>query len=299
MIYATQPPVALIRENEFRIPSDRIATGIALATTADGNVVALFDNPSCLIVWDNVGHFIGEFGGSPNDFFTPTDISCDGGMELIISDPFLQNRIIRFNRHLEQLSPIILDVGDERFEPRSLCRTRDGTLLILNQADGDVYRLGPDGRAIPFQHSYHRALNNHPTHIAYVADLNRVVVLAGHQLIICTPFGKYIQEIHTGFDNPTGIGVGRNEIWIVGAGLVCIKLTNYSDDGQECPPSPNYREHHRSYRYLVPSDSLIAWDIFPCKDVLPVSEDELFLLPANGGRVVMMKIIRKPNRLNR
>ena len=294
-IYATQPnvppPATLIRENEFRIPSDRILTGIALTTTADGNIVALFDNPPCLIVWDSRGNYIGEFEGTSagrtgsSGFFAPTDISCDGGMDLIVSDPS-NSEILRFNRQMKRLPPVIPDVGDQRFEPRSTCRTRDGTLLILNQADGDIYRLESDGRAVPFHHSYHRNPINQPSHIAYVADLNRVVVLDGHQLIVCTPFGKSIQGIFTNVDNPTGIGVWGDEIWIVGDGLTCIKLADYPNDGQERPSSPSY---------YVSSDSLTVWDVYPCKDVLPVNDD-LFLLSSDRGRVVRMKIIREPNR---
>ncbi len=268
------PPVALLPIGELTWPAGPAAVGVALAAGGSGELFALFDGPPRIVVWNSTGELTGEFGGVPGTFNAPTDITSDGGMELLVVDPW-QLEIARFSRRLVSLPPVVPDVSGLRFEPLSACRGLDGTLYVINQADGDIWRVARDGRATPFGWALPRGdLLSSPTRVNYIPALDRLLVLDGERLRLCDPFGLSGLSFPVKLHNPKGVGVLGLEAWVAGDELTCVRLDS------------------RREAYTAPPDSLRAWGVLPAVDAIPVGDNRLFILPESGGRVKVMRVVR-------
>lgn len=249
------------------------AVGVAMTKGSRGEIYALFDTPPSVVVWES-GEFQGkEFSGSSDFFITPVDIVTDGGLDLLVADPW-RSEILRFNRRFQKLPSVVPDFGQARFEPLSVCRISDGTICVVNQADNDVWRIDRDGKALPMGWSFARVGRiNAPLRIRYLREIDKLLILDNDGLKLSSLFGAPGPAIKTKVSNSSGFGVSGLEVWIAGDGLACISLLNKSET------------------FYVPPDSLNSWGIFPVVDVVP-DGDQLYILPLKGGQVLIMEILR-------
>ena len=264
-----------LHKEKFLNWEDSSATGIALVTGHGGELYALFDAPPRLVVWKSSGATGGESGDISGLVRAPTDLVSDGGVQLLVVDPWLEH-IVRLNRKLQLLPPVIpVNVSGQDFEPVSICRVTDGTLFVVNRADDDVWRINRDGRTAPLGWSPVRSGRlDKPFRIDYAASIDRMLILDDDEVKLTSPYGAPDLLIKTSLTQPVGIGVNHDEAWLVGDGLSCISLAR------------------RAQTFFVPLDSLVAWGIYPAVDVASSDDQRLYLLPENGGQVLVMKVER-------
>ncbi len=266
--------IGLHKEKFLNWDGSPTATGVALATGHGGELYALFDTPPRLIVWKADNMTAAEFGDVSGWVRAPSDLVSDGGMQLLVVDPWLEH-IVRLNHRLQLLPPVLPDVGGKDFEPVSICRITDGTLFVINRADDDVWRINRDGRTVPLGWSPMRSgWLDKPSRIDYAASIGKVLILDEGGVKLASPYGAPDLLIKTNLTRPVGIGVNHDEAWVVGDGLSCISLTG------------------RTQTFFVPVDSLVAWGVYPAVDVALSGDQRLYLLPENGGRVLVMKVER-------
>ncbi len=269
-----EPVIGLIKERFLTREDGATAIGIALTKGCRGEIYALFNAPLSIVVWESDEGSAQEFAGSFDMFTTPADLVNDGGMELLLVDPW-HLEILRFSRRLQSLPSVTPDVSEGRFEPLSICRIRDGTMYIINRADNDVWRIDRDGKAMPLGWSPSRAGRiTAPARIRYVPEIDKLLILDSDGLKLSPPHGTPGLAIKTKVGNPSGIGANDQEAWVAGEGLACISLTEKLET------------------FYVPPDSLKSWGVFPAADVTPAGRHQLYILPRNGGRVLVMKILR-------
>jgi len=261
-------------EDTLKLCDGHTSTGVAIVTGREGELYILLDSPPRLLRWDVNRENGGEFASCPGELNSPVDMTSDTGFELLVADPY-NEKILRFDRRLEILPPIIPDAGGERFEPLSVCRIPDGTLFTINRTDDDIWRISRDGKATPLGWSPARSGRiNAPSHIEYSTETDKLLVLDKDGLKLFSPYGMIESSISTGVADPSGIGVAGTEAWIAGDGLACVSLT------------------HRYLTFYAPPDSLKSWGVFPAADVALMGNQRLYVLPERGDLVLVLKILR-------
>ncbi len=250
------------------------ASGVAMTVDGNGKLYLLLDMPPGLLVWEADGTRIGEFSAGLDRLSTPADLASDGGLELLIVDPW-HEQIIRLSHRLESLPPIVPDARGSALEPVSICRVSDGTLYFINRADDDIWHIDRSGEAFPLGWSPGKGNSlTLPLRIEYASSVNKLLILDNDEVKLASlhqPPGPSI-KISTG--KPTAISVFENEAWIAGEGLSSVSLTSSSET------------------FFVPSDSLRAWGAYPAVDVALGGYRRLYLLPEKGGQVVVLTIER-------
>lgn len=268
------PPIQIIPNSELTFFGGPTSSGTTLSTTASGSVFALLDGPSRLVGWQSGNEISVELGNANGQFSTPTDLYADHLANLYVADPWFP-QIQRFNHRLKQLPPVKPTVEGIRFEPVSVCRDRMGSLFVINQADGGLWRIDHDGLMTSMGGEQSRAgWLEHPRRVRYSESIDRLIVLDGDQIRLCDTFGIPERAIETSVTEPIAFAVANREIWILGDELSCVSLITQ-------------REVLR-----VPTDSLKTWKALPAADIAAHYSGKLFILPKRGNRVVTFLVKR-------
>jgi len=249
-------------------------TGIALTVGSNSAIYALYDSPLRIIVWQPGQTTSQEFDISSSISSTPTDLANDGGFGLLMVDPW-ENQILHFDHRLQQMQSVIPQLGDQRFEPFSICRSIDGALFVINRADDDLWKIERDGLAVPFGWSPSASgkLSN-PKRIRYNSQIDRFVILDDNYLLLVAPGGGYARKIPLRLEAASGVALSEQEIWVVGDGMECISIATKSES------------------YFVPPDSLKEWGVFPAVDVTIDNDGFIYILSGFDGAVLKFEIQR-------
>ncbi len=261
-------------EKNLRWNGGPAASGVAMTVDGSGRLYVLFDTPPRLLVWEEDGTQAGEFSAGLDRLSTPADLASDGGLELLIVDPW-HEQIIRLSHRLETLPPVVPDAGGSALEPVSICRVSDGTLYFINQADDDIWRIDRSGETFPLGWSPGKGnFLTQPLRIEYASSVDKLLILDNDNVKLASLHQPPGSPIKIRTEKPTAISVFEDEAWIVGEGLSSISLTSSSET------------------FFVPSDSLRAWGAYPAVDVAQGGYQRLYLLPEKGGQVVVLTIER-------
>ncbi|NQT33786.1 hypothetical protein HQ587_01245 [bacterium] len=253
------------------------ASGVAMTIDGSGRLYVLFDIPPRLLVWDANGTRIGEFSAGLDRLSTPVDLSSDGGLELLIVDPW-HEQIMRLSHRLETLPPVVPDAGGSTLEPVSICRVSDGTLYFINRADDDIWRIDRSGEAFPLGWSPGKGnFLTQPLRIEYASSVNKLLILDNDDVKLASLHQPPGLPIKIRTEKPTAIGVFEDEAWIAGEGVSSVSLTSSIET------------------FFVTPDSLRAWGAYPVVDVALGGYRQLYLLPEKGGQVVVLAIERRLN----
>ena len=228
-----------------------------------------------MVVWKGNKKSPEEYDAFPGGFNSPSDLVSDGGMEFLIVDPWY-DKILRFN-HLYQSLPTVAPVmEDQKLEPLSVCRVRDGSLMVINKADEDVWQIKQNRKA--FAMGWSQAPGgqlDRPFSIDYAKTQNRILILDAQGLKISSPFSLSVKRIGLNIEDPVGMGISGDEAWIVGDGIAAVSLNGEREV------------------FHMPADSLKTWSVFPAVDVAVSSDGNLlYVLSESGGRVLVMRIFR-------
>ena len=218
-----------------------------------------------------------EFEDFPSGFNSPADLASDGGIGFLMVDPY-GDRIVRYDRLLRSLPSVLFSEEDQRIEPISICRVTDGSLFLINRADDDIWQIKMNGKAVSLGWSKSRRdYITSPLKIEYSADLEKLLILDEETLIISNLYSLKVDHVRLNLKKPTGISVWGDEAWIVGDGLVQLSLKEKRE------------------RFHLPVDSLKAWNVFPVADIAISRGELLYILPVDGDKVQVMKVVREPD----
>ena len=267
----------LHREKSLSWDGGPSAPGIAMTIDVSGKLYVLFDTPPRLLVWEEDGTHAGEYSTVFDGLSTPVDLASDGGLELLIVDPW-HEQIMRLSNRLELLPSVVPDVGGITLEPISICRVFDGTLYLVNRADDDIWRIDRSGEAFPL--GWSRGKGNfltQPLRIEYASSVDKLLILDSDEVKLASLHQPPGPPIKTKTGKPMAISVFENEAWIAGEGLSSFSLTSLIET------------------FFVTPDSLRAWGAYPVVDVTQGGYRRLYLLPEKGGQVVVLTIERSTN----
>ncbi|MCF7810457.1 hypothetical protein K9N50_05670 [bacterium] len=272
--YKGSDVTGLNKTNVLECNIEPATPGIALTKSAGGTIYALYDAPLRIIVWQSGKTKSQEFSNPQGISAAPSDLAPDGGLGLFMVDPW-NDHIFHLDRRLQQMPSIIPKLNNERFEPLSICRSMDGNLFVLNRADDDLWKIDRDGIVVKYNWSPSGSgkLTN-PRRIRYNSQIDKLVILNKDYLLLSNPNGSNSRKIPLRLKAASGIAVSDREIWIAGDYLECIPLKT------------------KTGSFLLPSDSLRAWNAFPAIDVTYDNNDFLYVLSGFDGNVLKLKIQR-------
>jgi len=254
-------------------PLSAPSRGVALSAGVDGELYILFDQPPAIWVLDRAGELKADLANGIGVMSLPSDMISDGGMELLVINR-TDKAILRFSRRLDLLPPIIPILNGISFEPVSLTRQEDNHLLLLNNADGYVYRYERDGRLQPIPHmSNSGSGDNIPSRIHFNGDDKRLYILADGRLSYCTILNPTQYPVIIAGENITAFTIQSGLLWVASKnGINSINLNNGSRE------------------IAMPQDSLTRLGITAIAAMEVVEKQWLWLLPMDGFPLVKLEI---------
>jgi hypothetical protein len=273
-VSALPPPIALKVVSELTLPVDASAFGVALARGVGGEIFILVNNPPRILRWASEGAPVDDTGGIPGTFQSPTDISVVSGDELLVADPW-QAALARYTRRLQAQPSISPGVGSARFEPVSAAAGRDGSLYILNRADGDIWRLSQGGNSVPLRWSSGSGgVLRNPSRIRFAFQTEKLIIIDGRRVIISDPLTGDKRLITLSFPDPAGVALIPEELWAAGSEIAGYDPTS----GQ--------------LLFRFPNDSLRAMGVGAVADILPEGNTALWALTTFPPSLLKLQIIR-------
>lgn len=278
------PTKIILEQYTYEQSANNTATiGIALAAGSDNEAYSVLDNPPRILWWNNDFKISSEIDGS-SGFSVISDLCFTDLSNILAVDP-LRGEIMRFSRRLDKLPSVKFNSSPNvRFEPRSICRNREGTLYAINQADNDLWKIDGNGMLSSLNGGKHKGgWLDTPRKIRWNYASSMLVILDGRKLIICDSFGSYQKSFPIVTPNPRGLAVFGKEAWIVGNGISCLDLftgeTMFQIPVSSIP--------------LSNGNSSIATTTRTFIDISLQSEDVLLLLEEDGAKIHRFKIVRQ------
>jgi len=194
--------------------------GISLAMGAGGEIIELAGPTPRLLIWNEVEEFTGEFQPSEDRNVVLVDIADDAGFGFLAVDPLIPI-IHSFGRRGEARPGLPL-ISKTVLEPISVCSGENGTIYLLNQKDGDIWRVDRDGRATPLLIPSQFKLRSSNSQLVRQPNRSLIWLLNGDRIISASYGGqiKRIMEIQQ--SSSVDHAVTGDLLWVVGDGLMVL-----------------------------------------------------------------------------
>ena len=264
--------IRIIPDGQLTVDDDYMSVGVSLSRDVTGNLYMLMENPSQVAVWDD------KFDQSSifplETISIPSDINSFGLQAVYVTD-FASSTISRFNRYLDQQSDIDLTTEYSQSELISICRTGSGLIYVIDRIERDILSVNIDGSVgLRGSEIVKGGWLDNPLKIRYADHSEQLVMMDGTELIVCSEFGVYRNKLPTNMRNPVGFNILNDEVWTIGDQLHVINLKT----GEPM--------------FSISSDSLKILNVNSPKDILPYSDDILFILENESSTITRFIILR-------
>jgi len=273
--FATEPAEPNITfENTERIhlTSDEVGDGICLRNGPGDEWYILHDNPARLSRWTQSGKFLGSIDLTANSFAGPSDITFGEGLDILILF-YRSPEIVRYNRRLSLLPPIVPFADSNQLELLSICGQTDGTMYALNWTDDYLWQIKRDGNAFPFCR-YNSECEN-PTKIRYCNTTEQFILLGENCVLSFDRFGNLgiNRKLKDGL-NPRQLVIYHNDAWIVGSEIQCRSLPELT------------------VKSAITINDLRSWDLHQPADIMIANDSTVYILPENGHFIQKVRIFQ-------
>lgn len=276
----------LYLEQRIALDATGAGKGIALTASGGGDLFILLGPAPRIVIWSPTEGVRGEFSLAADQRLAALDVAGDGGLGIIVVDPFRQ-AIFCLSRRGEPAVKII-PATDHNLEPRTLCADSYGLVYLLNGRDGDIWRLERDGRALPLQIAGRESARNDIARLEFSPAQGRLLLLSGGVVRVMKLDGSTVMTLPAVVPNPVGIAADSSGVWVVGEGLAFLPLSDGLERRKPAPPPPPYCVGGET---TLPAEVFGNWGLLPVADIAAAGE-RLFILAADGGSVGVLRIER-------
>ncbi len=222
----------LEKTKEIAIPQTMLGTDCLFLKGQTGEWYFYAPNPGIILHFSRNDIILGQidlplqFEAIDNDageLIQISDWTFAGGMQIAIVNGWTSSVFI-LSRNLQPVKTIELKREDVFFEPVSIASLPDGSLVLINRYDREIWRYNISGALFPFAGDGLDDRIRNMKFLRFSTYHNRLFVLTEDNLISVNIAGNVSGSCRIQLSEPDRFCLTENSVWIAGAGLEHIPL---------------------------------------------------------------------------